>query len=117
MPDYLNSLQASFWLMVIIQTVGSVDAPGKGPRKLPSPRSYGAIIVTWGVLQLFADMGKDRAASAVSWVIVLAGMVLGPFGTTVSNLFTSVAGALAPTSTNAPATTSTTQSPTQGTTA
>lgn len=97
--DAVSSLQASFWLMVVIQTIGSVDMPGRGPRKMPSPRAYGATIVTWGVLVLIADAGGDRAgraAKVMGWVIVLAGMVLGPFGGVVSNLFTSVAGALAP---------------------
>jgi hypothetical protein len=97
MPDYLTSLQSSFWVMVILQTIGSVDMPGRGPRKMPSPRSYGAIIVTWGVLQLVADMGRDRIASTIGWVIVLTGMVLGPFGKIVTTLFTSIANALAPT--------------------
>lgn len=93
----LNSLQTSFWLMVIIQTIGSVDMPGRGPRKMPSPRSYGAILIAWGVLITIADAGREgaaRAATAVGWVIVLAGMVLGPFGTTITSLFTSVANAV-----------------------
>lgn len=100
MTDPINSLQASFWLMVVIQTIGSVDMPGKGPRKMPSPRSYGAIIIAWGVLLLVADaggQGAGRAAKTMGWVIVLAGMVLGPFGSIVSNLFTSVTSAFAPT--------------------
>jgi hypothetical protein len=96
MPEQVNSLQGSFWLMVILQTIGSIDMPGHGARKLPSPRAYAAIIITWGVLQLVADTGRERAAKAVAWVIVLAGMVLGPFGTTVTNLFYSVATSLAP---------------------
>lgn len=94
-----NSLQASFWIMVILQTIGSVDMPGRGARKMPSPRSYGAIIVAWGVLQLVADAGGEkagRAAKSIGWVIVLTGMAVGPFGKVVTNLFTSVANSVAP---------------------
>jgi hypothetical protein len=85
--------------MIVLQTIGSVDMPGKGPRKLPAPRAYAAIIVTWGVLQLVADMGGERAgraAKSVAWVIALAGMVIGPFGSVVTNLFNSVATNVAP---------------------
>lgn len=99
MNEQASSLQASFWVMIILQTMGSVDMPGKGPRKMPAPRAYAAIIVTWGVLQLAADMGGERAgraAKAMAWVIVLAGMVIGPFGNTVSNLLNSVATNVAP---------------------
>lgn len=89
--DYNNSLQASFWFMVLLQTIGSVDMPGSGPRKMPSPRSYLAIIIVWAVLQLLADTGKgrDRAASVAGWVIILAGAVSGPFGSKLNNLITS----------------------------
>lgn len=86
-----SSVQASFWLMIVLQTIGSVDMPGKGQRKLPSPRAYLAVIIAWSVLQLAVDTGYDRAASAVGWVIVLAGMVLGPFGKLMVNLFNNAA--------------------------
>jgi hypothetical protein len=102
MNEQATSLQASFWFMIVLQTLGSVDMPGRGPRKMPAPRAYAAIIVTWGVLQLAADMGGERAgraAKAVAWVIVLAGMVVGPFGSTVTNLLNSVANNVAPSST------------------
>lgn len=75
-----TSLQTSFWLMVILQTIGSVDMPGSGPRKMPAPRVFVPIVVAWAVLQLVADTGRERAANAVGWIIVLAGMVVGPFG-------------------------------------
>jgi hypothetical protein len=90
--DSYNSLQASFWVMVMLQTIGSVDMPGRGPRKMPAPRNYVAIIVTWGVLQLIADMreGAARAATAIAWVIVLAGMVLGPFGSTLTSAINTI---------------------------
>lgn len=88
-----TSLQASFWLMVVLQTIGSVDMPGKGMRKMPSPRSYLAILIAWSVLQLGADAGYDRAANAVGWIIVLAGMVLGPFGQRIISVFNSAVSA------------------------
>ena len=96
-----DSLQASFWVLIAIQTIGSVDMPGKGPRKLPAPRSYIAIVLTWAILQVVADAGRQRIASALGWLIVLTGMVVGPFGTQVVSLFNSVAnqyGASPPTS-------------------
>lgn len=79
--------------------------PGKGPRKMPSPRNYAALIVAWGTLQLVADMGMERAAKAIAWVLVLGGLVLGPFGTIVSNALNSVSSTVG--SSSAPPTTST----------
>lgn len=101
MSDQATSLQASFWAMIILQTIGSVDAPGRGPRKMPAPRAYAAIIVAWGILQLVADSGGERtgrAAKVTAWVIVLVGMVLGPFGSAAINLLNSVATSVAPNS-------------------
>lgn len=86
-----SSLETSFWLMVILQTIGSVDMPGSGPRKLPAPRQYVPIVIAWSVLQLVADTGRERAANSVAWVIVLAGMVVGPFGTKLVNLINGTA--------------------------
>lgn len=74
--------------------------PGRGPRKMPSPRAYAAIIVTWGILQLIADAGGERAGRATkvtAWVIVLVGMVLGPFGATFVSFLNKSATSLAPT--------------------
>lgn len=92
MDSPANSLQASFWFMVLLQTIGSVDMPGRGPRKMPAPRNYVATMVTWGVLQLVSDMSDRaaRAAKSVAWVIVLAGMVVGPFGSMISKALTSI---------------------------
>lgn len=80
-----ESLQTSFWLMVLIQTIGSVDLPGRGARKMPAPRSYVAIFVTWLVLFVVAGIGAkaERAAAALGWLLVLVGTVIGPFGQTV----------------------------------
>jgi hypothetical protein len=77
--------------MVVLQTMGSIDLPGKGPRKMPSPRAYVSIIVLFSTLHLIADAGAERAAAAMAWVTVLAGVVLGPFGTRLVNFFNTVA--------------------------
>ena len=88
-----ESLQTSFWVMVFVQTIGSVDMPGRGPRKMPAPRQYVAIFVTWLVLQIVASVGAgaERAAAALGWLLVLVGMVAGPFGSTVTQFFHTVA--------------------------
>lgn len=88
-----DSLQTSFWAMIIAQTIGSVDMPGYGQRKMPAPRQYVAIVVTWGVLQLVSGIGEQasRAAAAVGWVLTLAGLVIGPFGKKLVGLFNTVA--------------------------
>jgi hypothetical protein len=77
-----GSLQTSFWFMVVVQTIGSIDMPGSGARKMPAPRQYVAILVAWIILQVAADTGPSgrRAATAIAWVLVLTGMVVGPFG-------------------------------------
>ena len=76
--------------MVLLQTIGSVDMPGRGERKLPSPRSYLAIVIAWGGLQIAADAGAERPATVFGWLLVLVGMVAGPFGSQLTSLFTSV---------------------------
>ena len=91
MSDRYNSLSASFWVMVIVQTIGAVDMPGSGPRKMPAPRQYVPVIIVWSGLQLFADTGRERAAGAAGWVMVLVGMVLGPFGNKLIGLLKAVA--------------------------
>jgi len=82
---------AAFWVMVAIQTMRAVDMPGKGERKMPAPRSYVAIIVLFGTLQVIASAGAERAAGVMAWVTVLTGMVVGPFGKTLSNFYNVVA--------------------------
>lgn len=93
-----ESLQTSFWLMVVVQTIGSVDMPGRGARKMPSPRQYVAIVVTWLVLMFIAGIndGAARATKAIGWVLVLVGMVIGPFGKRVISLFNTIATNFAP---------------------
>lgn len=79
------------WVMIVLQTLGAVDMPGKGVRKLPSPRVYVPVIVSFAVLELIADMGMSRAAKYLGWLAVLATLVLGPFGTKLATMFESVA--------------------------
>lgn len=95
-----DSLQTSFWTMILVQTIGSVDMPGRGPRKMPAPRQYVAILVTWLVLQLIAGIGAGaaRATAAIGWLLVLTGLILGPFGRQVINLFTVVSQQFSPNS-------------------
>lgn len=75
-----QSLNAALWVMIIVQTIGAVDMPGKGARKMPAPRAYVIILVAMGILQLIADAGYLRAAKAMAWVTVAVAAVLGPFG-------------------------------------
>lgn len=88
-PD--ASLQASFWVMIALQTLGAVDMPGQGNRKLPAPRQYVPVIIAWSGLQIFADVGQTRGAEIAGWVMVLAGSVLGPFGNKAASFLKSVA--------------------------
>jgi len=99
-----NSVTAAFWVMVALQTMGSVDMPGRGDRKMPSPRAYVAILVLFGTLHLIADAGAQRAASVMAWVTVLTGLVIGPFGTRLTNFYNAVANQFAIPPTNAPVT-------------
>jgi len=86
--------------MVLVQTIGSVDLPGRGPRKMPAPRQYVAILITWLVLQLISGIsaGAERATAAIGWLLVLTGLVVGPFGKQVVNLFTVVSQQFSPNS-------------------
>jgi hypothetical protein len=105
-----RSLSASMWLMIFLQTIGSVDMPGKGPRKLPAPRAYVAIIVVWSTLHLVADAGMDQAAAVMGWILALTGAVAGPFGKTATGFLSTVATQFAvppPTTTSGPASTTT----------
>jgi len=86
-----SSVSAAFWVMVALHTMGSVDMPGKGERKMPSPRSYVSIIVLFSILHLVADAGAERAAAAGAWITVLLGAVKGPFGNQLTNMFNAVA--------------------------
>lgn len=87
-----SSLNTSFWIAILMQTIGSVDMPGRGPRKMPSPRQYVVFVAAWGVLNLVADAGMEKGANTAGWVILLAGSVVGPFGQRMVNLFNGIAG-------------------------
>lgn len=86
-----QAVDAAFWTMVVLQSIGSVDMPGKGERKLPAPRAYVSIIVLFSILHLIADAGASRAAGVMAWVTVLFGMVKGPFGNILTNFLNNVA--------------------------
>jgi hypothetical protein len=96
--DSSDSVTTAMWLMVLIQTIGSVDPPGTGERKLPAPRAYVAIVVAYGILSMVADLpaqGARRAAGAAAWIMVLAAAVVGPFGSTVISFINGVANKFA----------------------
>lgn len=86
-----ESLSTSFWVMIFLQSIGSVDMPGSGDRKMPAPRAYIAAIITWEGLNILASTGRARAASIAGWIMVLTAIVVGPFGEKLSNLFKKVA--------------------------
>ena len=81
-PD--RTLNATFWAMVAVQTIGAVD-PVKGPRKMPSPRAYVAVVVLWTILHMVAEGSRSlaRPAAALSGLVVLAAVVLSPAGKTL----------------------------------
>jgi len=86
-----KSIASSFWVMILLQTIGSVDPiPGSGPRKMPTPGAFIPVILAWGILQLVADAGMERGAKVAGWIMVLTGAVIGPFGQRVVNLFSTV---------------------------
>jgi hypothetical protein len=86
-----DTVQRTMWLMVFLQTIGSVDMPGSGERKLPSPRSYVAIVVTWSILGMIAGGRWGKAAASASILLVLTGAVIGPFGARAASFLTTVA--------------------------
>ena len=86
-----SGITAAFWTMIFLNTIGSVDMPGKGPRKMPSPRSYLAAITLFAILELVADAGMERGAAAAGWGAVLVSMVKGPFGNQLTNLLNAIA--------------------------
>lgn len=71
-------LFATFIAMLSVQTVGSIDAQ----HRLPPPRKYALISITWGVLFFVADLGTGprKMAARLALLILLTSMVLGPFG-------------------------------------
>jgi hypothetical protein len=112
------------WLMIIIQILNGIDLPGHGPRKLPAPKMFVAVIVLWSIFGLLVDAGQARAAKIMAWAAVLvallgpplaAGVVPGanatgasPAGTTLLNLLKTISKNFGTTPTG------TAVSPTQG---
>lgn len=86
-----TSLQASMWLMIAIQTMSGIDLPGHGPRKMPAPKVFVAIVVLWSIFGIMADAGMGKVVQAMSWVTVLTALVIGPAGTTLNNFLKAIA--------------------------
>lgn len=83
-------LTASFWVTIILQTIGAVDLPGKGVRKMPSPRNYVLTCIIWSILGVVAALGMEKAAAAMAWLTTLAILVLGVPGKAFVHLITQV---------------------------
>lgn len=75
-----RTISSTFWAMAIIRGLTATDIFNAGPRKLPAPRSFVAIGVLWSILHLLAGGRFGRLAAQLSLLIVLAAIVLGPFG-------------------------------------
>jgi len=75
-----RTIHSTFWAMVTIQTIASTDIFTKGPRKMPAPKQYVAIGVLWAILHLFEGTRYARLAASLSVLVLLTGIVLGPFG-------------------------------------
>lgn len=71
-----KTLQGTLLLMVVLQTVGTIDTQ----RKMPAPKQYAAITVLWGIFFLGADLGAERVMRALSMLVILPAIVIGPFG-------------------------------------
>lgn len=75
-----RTISATFWAMVVVQTIGSTDIFTAGPRKLPAPKQFVAIGVLWSIFHLFEGTRLERTAAGLSALVLLSAMVLGPFG-------------------------------------
>lgn len=82
-----RTVLATWFAMISFQTIGSIDAK----HKLPAPKQYVAICVAWCILFFAADTGAGRLASRLSGLILLTGMVAGPFGPRVVTFLQMVA--------------------------
>lgn len=80
-------IHGTFLVMIIVQTVGNVDSK----HRLPAPRQFVAIGVLWGILFLMADTGYAKIAARLSVLVLLTGMIIGPFGKVVVGALTAVA--------------------------
>ena len=75
-----RTVSNTFWAMVLVQTIGSVDIFTAGPRKMPAPRQYVAIGILWSILHMLAGSRFGKAAAHLSILVLVTGLVLGPFG-------------------------------------
>jgi hypothetical protein len=75
-----RTLSSTFWAMVLVQVVGSTDIFTPGPRKLPAPKQFVAIGVLWSIFHMAEGTRLARPAAALSALVLLTAMVLGPFG-------------------------------------
>jgi hypothetical protein len=90
--NYDTQIQASMWLLIMVQTIGAIDPPGKGAKRLlPAPRMYVAVVIVWSILGLLVDAGFGKAAALMGWVTVLAAMLTGGFGTIATGFLNTVA--------------------------
>ena len=79
------------WIMIVVQTINGLDMPGHGPRKLPAPKMYVAIVVLWSIFGLIADAGQGRAAKVMAWAAVVTAMVIGNAGNTITGFLKTIA--------------------------
>lgn len=88
-----NVIQLTMWIMILAQTIGSVDMPGTGGRKMPAPRQYVAIVILWTILSMIGDTDTwHRPAAVFSILATLTAMVLGPFGQRITSFIGDLAG-------------------------
>lgn len=77
---------ATYLMMVVVQTVASID----GQHRLPAPKRFVALTTAWGILFFLADVGLGKVAARLSLLILLTGMVVGPFGRLLIRLLNTV---------------------------
>jgi hypothetical protein len=87
-----QTLETTLWIQMLLQTIGAVDMPGAGPRKLPSPAAYASSIAVWTILGFAADSGPSgaRAARSFAWVLILANLALGTAGKALVRLLNDI---------------------------
>lgn len=76
----------TFLVMIVTQTYNAID----GQHRLPAPRKFVAISVVWGILYLLVDLGLGKIAARLSILIMLTGLVVGPFGTLIIRFLNTV---------------------------
>jgi hypothetical protein len=79
-------ITGTFMAMIATQAVGSIDQK----HRLPAPKQFAAIATLWGILFLLIDTGLGRLAARLSILVLVTGMVVGPFGTTAIRFLNTV---------------------------